>query len=510
MAKIDNSNTVDALTSLIAREGGGLHIVHNRSGVESFGSWVTANNIPIDYKPFLISIYDTELQKDIVSLVMLINPRDLNISQAQVVNSAITRAGWINTLWGSQQAVISASGLSAGFYYVSQDGKGGGLTNFYRKSSLAYQNLLAVVALFKNNAWYYMDGQESPTFFNDGTSRVINVLDVIHISYDGSDYLGNFDSFDLTDAASNPYRMEYSFEFSVSMFGSDPNTIDGHMKRGGNEKSNKIVIGIQGKNTDFSESVLMNSAEFNRDFPPEEEPELENYLRGGGEFVKYRRRSNIKDFEQKNLEKFLADNPKIDAALSIESARLNISKVHLAALINFESAGTWSTTINNPSSSALGIGQWTDGAAQNMAVILSKPPYNLISDPKVIQTSEDLVHYADTVEKQISLFSAYAQATKVSKSSTLLDAMNKAPTEQERFETLMVGHFQPSYVNKPRDMYLPANVRAVNGKIRTTQDYIDSVTYNMVRYSRRKPTISGAAAGQESAGSTSPASGGSH
>jgi len=63
--------------------------------------------------------------------------------------------------------------------------------------------------------------------------------------------------------------MEYSFEFSVSIFGSDPNTIDGHVKRGGNENSNKIVLGVQGKNTDFSEVIIMDKAKLNEYFSSE-------------------------------------------------------------------------------------------------------------------------------------------------------------------------------------------------------------------------------------------------
>jgi hypothetical protein len=272
MAKIDSGSTVDTLSVLMGREGGDLHF-RNKAGLTAFSNWVSAANVPKDYKPFSISIYDTVLHEDVVSLVMMINPRDLNISQNQVVNSANTRFGWINTLWGNQQATISASGLSAGFYFVFGD-QSGGISNFYRRNSVAFLNLLSVVALFKNNANYYMDGKQNPTYFNDGTSRVINVMDIIRISYDGSEYLGNFLSFTLTDAAANPYRMEYNFEFSVSMFGSDPNTIDGHIKRGGNEKSDKIIIGRQGKNTDFSKSVLMDVDELNTYFILEPIPDV--------------------------------------------------------------------------------------------------------------------------------------------------------------------------------------------------------------------------------------------
>jgi hypothetical protein len=494
ISKLKN-NTIDSIGSLIPRRGGSLNFSYAPESLD-FTNWAATANIPNDFIPFSMAIIDSVTREDVVSLIMMINPKDFSVTQPFGVSTANTRFGWVNTLWGNQQATISASGMTAGFYYISGDGSGG-LTNFRRKNSLSFMNLMSIVSLFKNNAYYYMDGQDTPTMFKDGTSRVINVMDIIRLSFDGSDYIGNFNSFSLSDLAENPYRMEYNFEFSVSIFGSDPNSIDGHIKQNGNEKNNKVTTAIQGRNTHFDETVGMDEVELKNSFPPESEPPLDDYLRGGGEYTDKRNKSNIGSFTQKDLNQYLKDNPRIDAQLSATAAKMGISKEHLAALIHFESAGTWGTTVNNPNSSALGIGQWIDGSAQRMASTLSKSPYNLISDPSQIKISADLVKYADTVEKQIMLFSAYAESTTVGKGQTLQEAMNNKAAEKDRFETLMVGHFRPGSVNEPRNKKLPPDVIAVNGSIRTSQDYIDSVYVNMNRAMCRRPTIASASAGQK-------------
>jgi murein DD-endopeptidase MepM/ murein hydrolase activator NlpD len=269
MTDKDFANIIDIGLGLEEREGGSLDF---EGGIDTtkYVNWVRSSTIPKDFLPFIISIYDTEKNEDALSLTMMINPRDLNIGQAQVVNTAYSRIGWINTLWGNQQATITASGLSAGFYYVT-DAFEGGITNFSRKNSEAFFNLISIVSLFKNNGYYFMDAQEIPSLFRRG-SRVINVMDTIKVTYDGSEYLGSFNSFSLNDVATNPYRLDYSFEFTVSSFGTDTNSIEGHVKKNKNDKNNTVITAIQGRNTDFLSTVQMNSAELNKYFPPSPKP----------------------------------------------------------------------------------------------------------------------------------------------------------------------------------------------------------------------------------------------
>jgi hypothetical protein len=487
MPYTDVRNTIDAITALIQKEGGDLHF-QDKASIYTFSDWVTANSIPADFIPFSISLYDIELNSDLISLTMMINPKDILYGQSHVFNNSYTREGWVTSLWGNQQLTITGSGVTAGFYYSTQTAQGG-LTNFYRKNSISFLNLLSIVSFFKNNGYYFMDGEENPTIFKDGTSRVINVMDIIRVSYDGSDYLGSFNSFTLIDDALSPYKMEYNFEFVVSSFGTDLQGIEGHVKRNGNETSNTITVAIQGKNTNLNTVIGMDATELNAYFPPEPEPDVEQYIRGGAEQSTKQNTNNVSKFRKVDVEKFLRDNPSVDAKLAQVAGRMGVTKEDLAAIIHFESDGTWATTVNNPYSSALGIGQWTNAAAQNMADTLSKPPYNLIDDPSKIKTSADLVSYADTVEKQIELFYVYASTTSVPGGQTLLESMNSKNSSKERFETYMIGHFQPAYVGKPLDTEFSSKVRSVNPGVNTPQDYINKVNERLKKITSQKPTV---------------------
>jgi len=325
-AETVGTNTLRVMQALGARQDNGSLYFDDLTKFDDYGNWLSAARIPADFIPCSISMIDSVTRKDkMPSLVMMINPKDFTVSQSFVSNSANTRKGWINTLWGNQQATLSAAGMTAGFYYVYANGFGG-ISNFSRKNSVSFFNLLAIMTLFKNNGYYYMDGQENPTLFSNvgsslsksadfrnmydyvgnslgagsdlittgtynranessstslGGSRVINVMDIIKISYDGSDYIGNFTTFSLSDVADNPYRMEYNFEFSVSIFGSDPNSIDGHIEMNNNSGSDKIVVAIQGRNTHFDETVGMDETELKSYFPDKPIPDKyvdKNYI----------------------------------------------------------------------------------------------------------------------------------------------------------------------------------------------------------------------------------------
>jgi hypothetical protein len=297
-------------------------------------------------------------------------------------------------------------------------------------------------------------------------------MDTIKVTYDGSEYLGSFNSFSLNDVATNPYRLDYSFEFTVSSFGTDTNSIEGHVKKNKNDKSNTVITAIQGRNTDFLSTVQMNSAELNRYFPPDPMPKLDEYLRGGAESA-YRNENRARVYKKVDIEKFLKDHPSIDAKLVEVANKLGLTKYQLGALINFESAGSWDPTVTNPYSSAIGIGQWTNIATEAMSTILMKSPYNLNSSD--VSSSENLMAKMDTVEKQLDLFYVYCQSTRVGpkgSTTTLLKAMSNCATPDERLQTLMIGHFLPSAVGLPLDTQLPPKITSVNPGINTPRDYI--------------------------------------
>jgi hypothetical protein len=258
----------EVMDALRARQGGGLFFDYVINGNLETGTLQRrlAAKVPADHKEFRISIYDNYTYTDVVTLVLFVNPRDFTMGQQQILSNTYTRRGWVNAAWGNQQATISISGVSAGFYFFTQ-GKGGGLTNRYRRGSPAFLNLMDVMGMFKNNGWYFLDGVSNPSLFKDSTSRVINVMDSIKIEYDGSTYIGSFSTLTLNDVAASPYKMEYSFEFIVSSFGLTFGDVDGHIAVEDNYLDNQVHLGIQGGNIGFKTVLGLDVNELNTYFP---------------------------------------------------------------------------------------------------------------------------------------------------------------------------------------------------------------------------------------------------
>lgn len=279
------TNTKNVLNDLMDRQGGSLYfnkIVGNLLESDST-QYKSATKVPVDSKEFSISIYNTDYNadlkvdnaKEIIKLVLFVNPKDLVIGQQQIASTTYTRRGWVTGVWGNQQATLSASGTSSGFYFIYN--KKGGITNRYRRGSPGFINLMDVIGLFKNNGWYFLDGTKNPTLFRDGTSRVISVMDSIKIEYDGSTYIGSFNTFTLNDVAASPYKMDYSFEFIVSSFGLDLQGVDGHISKNDNYLNRDVNVALQGSNIDFKTIIGLDTDELNRYFPIDEVPDPSLY-----------------------------------------------------------------------------------------------------------------------------------------------------------------------------------------------------------------------------------------
>jgi hypothetical protein len=108
----------EVMDALRARQGGGLFFDYVINGNLETGTLQRrlAAKVPADHKEFRISIYDNYTYTDVVTLVLFVNPRDFTMGQQQILSNTYTRRGWVNAAWGNQQATISISGVSAGFY----------------------------------------------------------------------------------------------------------------------------------------------------------------------------------------------------------------------------------------------------------------------------------------------------------------------------------------------------------------------------------------------------------
>jgi len=257
---LDSRNTLIAFQNMVARQGGGLIFLDNKVYNVDSSEFLSATKFIEEAKPFTISIYNQQTNTDEVSLTLLINPEDLTIGQSTVAENSFTRRGWVTGIWGRQQITISGSGSTAGFYV-----QGEGLSNFNRRNSLGFISFQTLIALFKNNGYYFHDASEDPTLFKD-SSRVISVMDQIKIDYDGTSYVGAFSTFSFDDVAEMPYRMTYSLEFVASGLKGD--RFEGHERFNNNELiSNKINLGDQWPSrTDLTETIRMSEEELNDHF----------------------------------------------------------------------------------------------------------------------------------------------------------------------------------------------------------------------------------------------------
>jgi len=100
--------------------------------------------------------------------------------------------------------------------------------------------------------------------WGDGTSRVINVMDFVMVSYDGTDHIGAFNSFTINESATMPYRIPYNFEFIVAGVRGD--SFDGHLRKANNDSSGSVQVSIQGDDMELTKTVRMDEKSLNKYF----------------------------------------------------------------------------------------------------------------------------------------------------------------------------------------------------------------------------------------------------
>jgi len=264
------SSTAKAFRDLLRdRQGGGLSFAYRGYDPLQSPLYRWASKAPSNYKPFTISIFQTSgaegsSGQELITLSLLINPADLQIGNVFLSSPNYTRKGWVTTLWGQQQSTISANGTTGGFYY--QKGTNRALTNYSRKDSISFINLLSLMSIFKNNGANFSKTKSENDMFKSGNSRVINVMDSIKISYDNSEYLGEFISFTLDEDDSNPFKITYSFEYIIHSINMDSSRIEGHVRSNAYDPDAPIALGIQGSDNEFAKLVQADEDAFKNNY----------------------------------------------------------------------------------------------------------------------------------------------------------------------------------------------------------------------------------------------------
>ena len=147
-------------------------------------------------------------------LRLLVNPQSFKCSSEKVISDGNWgRNGPIIEHWGDNQDRIEASGKIAAFFSLdANEGNGPGLTRTARQYSAAYQNLLSLWLLYKNNGGVWFDDPLVPA---GSKAKNLSVVGSVYIYYDDTLYIGSFDNFTITETETAPFSLEYSFSFTV-------------------------------------------------------------------------------------------------------------------------------------------------------------------------------------------------------------------------------------------------------------------------------------------------------
>ena len=159
-------------------------------------------------------------------LVLLINPNSMSVNYNKIQNfSERTRYGYIYQAWGEELPVLNFSGR-IGAYVGGESANQkratyedaviknqktthvSGVQEVSRRVSPAYQNLMQLLLLYKNNA-YIRD--------NVGGSQANHMIGTVEISYDGVRYQGQFDKMEWSfEENNNLGGVNFSFDFTAT------------------------------------------------------------------------------------------------------------------------------------------------------------------------------------------------------------------------------------------------------------------------------------------------------
>lgn len=145
-------------------------------------------------------------------LKMRVNPASFTVKGEKIVSDGNwSRNGPIIEHWGDAQDKISGSGKVAGFYSMYRnDARMPGLTRTAKFFSESFQNFLSLFLIYRNNGGLFLQDQQG-----EDVRQNLSVVGTIYIYYDNTLYLGSFDNFNITEDATAPHTLEYSFEFTV-------------------------------------------------------------------------------------------------------------------------------------------------------------------------------------------------------------------------------------------------------------------------------------------------------
>jgi hypothetical protein len=164
-------------------------------------------------------VFELDIIEPPPSLVLLINPANLDIKYLPKITEQRVRwtssqdsvdvnqnVGYVFQAHHDELDVLSATGKSAMFMSPSE-----GLTVKNRLTSVAYQNIEKLIAIYRNNGM---------NFNTKTNSRInpakINSIGRVVITYNGFIYRGHFTGFTYSINETRQFNADFSFDFKVT------------------------------------------------------------------------------------------------------------------------------------------------------------------------------------------------------------------------------------------------------------------------------------------------------
>lgn len=176
------------------------------------------------------------------SLKMTPNPDSLSFSSSKIINRYNTMTRWVEEHWGDDIDTLNFSGSTYSFNATLGNGAKTGLTSVSRNYSEAYNFLKFLVDIYRTNGYLYQEANgytmpvssatsaqevfeysmanrfllQNPSF-KDAHPRHGMLRERVYnrISFDYMTVLGYFESFDITDDSTTPFRLLYSTVFKA-------------------------------------------------------------------------------------------------------------------------------------------------------------------------------------------------------------------------------------------------------------------------------------------------------
>jgi hypothetical protein len=193
--------------------------------------------------PFLMKLVDSNLRtsgirigtsypaaamKVITGIKFSPNPTTFSINSAKIINRYNTMTRWVEEHWGDEIDSIMFSGSTLSFL-----GYDTGLTVEDRNSTMPYKFIRELKNFFKSNGIIFQDSTHFDDMYSVGSATNRFVSDVtnaryiqnhpftgapkerlyINLFFDYVSFLGHFESFDIIEDSTNPYKLTYNCVF---------------------------------------------------------------------------------------------------------------------------------------------------------------------------------------------------------------------------------------------------------------------------------------------------------